>query len=209
MAGLTRPPISPTRIVARTLDGRFKPVRVEFQAFHFSNTSSQLGSFFSIRAIFHARFPTDVNEAAGHAAMLEGWVAGSSPAMVSWVGMVANHLELVCRLYFSKNCPSLPTRQASALLPAALFFDPVVSRIDHRQLVGGEADELLGHAAGDQLVGVVFAHQHAVGRLDLVVGRVEGDAHDDIGIALVGPDMGGADAAVGVLREAEDIGDAL
>ncbi len=56
-------------------------------------------------------------------------------------------------------------------------------------------DEFLRHAAGDQAVGMVLAHQEAVGALDLRIAGIVGDAEDGVGIGLVRPEMRGADAA--------------
>ena len=41
-------------------------------------------------------------------------------------------------------------------LNPALFGDLVIGLADGRALQGGERDELLGHAARDQLVGMIF-----------------------------------------------------
>src|SRR5690349_2968496 len=81
---------------------------------------------------------------------------------------------------------------AVELAPAAFLLDFVEGGVDNCQLVGGEADELLRHAARDQLVGMVLAHEQAIGGAHLVVAGIVRDAQDDIGIVLVGSDMGGA-----------------
>ena len=42
-------------------------------------------------------------------------------------------------------------------LNSALPGDVAIGLIDDRYLLGGDGDELLGHAAGDQLVGMMSA----------------------------------------------------
>src|SRR3546814_1347342 len=87
----------------------------------------------------------------------------------------------------------------------ALLGDPVIGRVDGGELLGGDLDEFLGHALGDQLVRVVLADQPAPGVLDLRVGHLAADAENRIGVALVGTEMAGADALEGMVVESEDI----
>src|ERR1051325_1254016 len=68
---------------------------------------------------------------------------------------------------------------------APLVLDLVVGRVDGGELVVGELDELLRHAARDQLVGMILAHQQSVSPPDFfLAGRVR-DPQDDVGVLLV------------------------
>ena len=48
-------------------------------------------------------------------------------------------------------------------LQAPFGQDFLIGRVDRRQLVGGQLDEFLRHAARHQAVGMVLAHQAAIG----------------------------------------------
>jgi hypothetical protein len=85
----------------------------------------------------------------------------------------------------------------------AVLGDAVVGGVDCRHLLGGEVDEFLGHAGGDQAVGVIVADQLAVGGLDRGVARLPVDAEDAVRVGLVGPEMAGADALEIGLGESE------
>ena len=85
------------------------------------------------------------------------------------------------------------------------FLDFLVRAVDGRQLVGRHADEFFGHAARDQLVGMVLAHQHPIGVFDLVFSGFVGKAQDRVRIACHLAEMRRADAAEFAGRETEDL----
>ncbi len=95
------------------------------------------------------------------------------------------------------------------VVESALCLDPVERAVDSGEFVCGEPDELLGHAARDQAVGMVLAHEPAIGALDLVLAGIVGDAEHDIRIGGIRLEVTCADAAKLVRSEAENVGHAL
>ncbi len=61
---------------------------------------------------------------------------------------------------------------ARTLAELALLGDPVVGDVDVGKRLVGMRDELRRQALGDQSVGMVLAHQLAIGLADLVVARM-------------------------------------
>ena len=54
-------------------------------------------------------------------------------------------------------------------LKAAFFFDLVIRGIDRGHPLVCQLDEVIGHALGDQLVGMVLANEPPIGLLDVII----------------------------------------
>src|SRR4029078_13074769 len=107
--------------------------------------------------------------------------------------------------YWIPACAGMTSiqRQAIKELDPALFSDLVVGLVDGGDLLGGERHELLGHAARDQLVGMVLGDELTVLALQLLIANGGLDPQHIVRIALGSDDVARLDIGELGVRHAD------
>src|SRR6478672_5679200 len=92
-------------------------------------------------------------------------------------------------------------------LNPALLGDLAIGLVDGGDLLGGDGDEFLRHAAGHQLVGMIVGHELAVMALQAVIADRGIDAQDLVGVALGRGNVARLDIGELRIADAEALGD--